>query len=362
MTGPSLGRPGEADRISRIAAEWVLRQEREPLSAWEQWRFERWLAADPVHARAYEGALWALSAPARHANSPLLMAERRAALGLRASRRHAALRWGGGALALAASLAALWLWTPALHDLSVFGAPAQWGASPSPGPDRTHAVYTTSVGERAAIALPDGSIATLDTDSRLRLAYGKDARAVYLLRGQALFAVAKASRPFHVYAGNQRITALGTKFNVRLDGSKVKVALVEGIVQVRALPPSQEDLPPAPAPAKEVLMAAGEMLEAAPASPLVVRPTETTAATSWTTGFLQFRDVPLADAVAEINRYTTRPIAIADPTIGSYRVSGVFRSSDPERFARAMADIFALEAIQSPNSGPILRPLNKFAK
>jgi transmembrane sensor len=43
-------------------------------------------------------------------------------------------------------------------------------------------------------------------------------REVRLLKGQALFKVAKdPGRPFDVLAADERITALGTMFDVRLD-------------------------------------------------------------------------------------------------------------------------------------------------
>jgi len=82
----------------------------------------------------------------------------------------------------------------------------------------THGQYATRIGERSTIRLADGSVVTLDTASRVSLDLTTANREVHLLGGQANFEVAKdKARPFVVYAGDRRITAVGTAFDVRLD-------------------------------------------------------------------------------------------------------------------------------------------------
>jgi len=70
---------------------------------------------------------------------------------------------------------------------------------------------------------------------------------------------------------------------------------------------------------------------------------------------LTFNDTRLSDAVAEVNRYTIRPIAIADGTIGNYRISGVFRSNDPENFSQAVAQVLPVTVTHAPDGAPTLR-------
>src|SRR3546814_13413031 len=53
----------------------------------------------------------------------------------------------------------------------------------------------------------------------------------------------------------------------------------------------------------------------------------------WREGFVEFADATLAEAAAEMNRYSGKQIVIGDPAIGRLRVSGVFRTGNPERFA-----------------------------
>ena len=160
-----------------------------------------------------------------------------------------------------------------------------------------------------------------------------------LVRGQALFEVAhRKARPFQVYAGDRVITAMGTVFDVRLEGDEVKVALVEGRVRVR---PSAR--PAATTPAAQVVLAPGELLEARPALPMHVQNVDVTRETSWRSGVLVFDETPLAEAVAELNRYSTERLVIRDPDLGAFHVTGVFKTGDINRFARTVEEILPVD-------------------
>src|SRR5690606_18195659 len=87
--------------------------------------------------------------------------------------------------------------------------------------------------ERLAVPLDDGSLLTLNTDTRAVVRYRDGIRGVTLQKGQALFEVAKdPSRPFVVTAGQRTVTALGTAFDVRLSESRFEVTMLEGRVVV----------------------------------------------------------------------------------------------------------------------------------
>jgi transmembrane sensor len=339
--------PWQPDAVQESAAAWVLRQDQGDLSEAEQRRFAQWLAEDDRHADAYDDAVWALSVTARHAGDSALIELRRTALQARGSRKRL-WGWAGAVGAAAAAVVATMIWTAApQHTLTPTAQPPSLASNAG---DPAARRYRTGIGERAAIDLPDGSVATLDTDSQIRVAYSTGERAVHLLRGQALFEVAHGqSRPFRVYAQGQEITAIGTVFNVRLEGDRVRIAMVEGVVKVRAA--SRAGAAPG-APRREITLTAGDGAVAAPAAPLEVKPVEPRDVTAWRGGQLVFNDVPLAEAVAEINRYTTRPIALADATVGAYRVSGVFKANDPEAFARAATEVLPVRITQE-RDGPM---------
>ena len=88
---------------------------------------------------------------------------------------------------------------------------------------------------------------------------------------------------------------------------------------------------------------------------MIVRTADSGRAVSWKDGVVVFDDQPLAEAVAELNRYTNRQVTLAEPSIGAYRVSGVFRTGDPERFAEAMAEVFPLDVEHRPDGSAELK-------
>lgn len=65
---------------------------------------------------------------------------------------------------------------------------------------------------------------------------------------------------------------------------------------------------------------------------------------SWRSGYLTFRDVPLADAIAEFNRYNERKIVIQDPAVAAIRFSGKVRPTSFEGFVRLLEDAFSIRA------------------
>jgi len=349
MNERALYRPGFPEPVSEAAAAWVLLQEEGPLSDDDERRRAAWIAEDPAHFVAYENALWALDAVARNAGEPEILSLRKAALEARGSQRRV-WRWTASLGLVAAAVAGVFLFSPSANKLPGLGIATRIASGPA---DPAHGSYRTAIGERSVITLPDGSILTLDTDSQVRIDYSSRERGVHLLKGQALFEVAKGKpMPFQVYAHDQRITAIGTVFNVRLDGDEVRVAMVEGVVKVRR---SVSDNPSLTSTFDDVTLSAGEELRAEPAQPILVKAADVQQVASWKGGVLIFNDTRLSDAVAEINRYTTRPIAIADGAVGSYRVSGVFKSNDPEHFSQAMAEVLPIMVTHAPDGAPTLR-------
>lgn len=348
MSRTSLRGPLKRPTAHHAAASWALRLEHGDLSDAKRAELERWLVSDESNARALNDANWALDAVAGYAGSPELMELRERALAARGERGSRRWTWIGAGGAVAASLiAALILISP---------GPLRQIATGGQQPAVTD--YRTAVGQRAAIALPDGSVATLDTDSALEVAYGDTERAVHLTSGQALFEVAKAPRKFVVYAKGQRITAVGTVFNVRIEGERVKVALIEGVVRVKS-PVKHSETSAGPMPEKDLTLAAGELLTAAPAQPLKVQSANVEDLSSWKRGLLVFNDIRLADAVEEVNRYNEEKLRIADVALADLRLSGVFKSNDPRRFAEAMVDLFPIEAATAGDGTHLLKPANR---
>lgn len=193
--------------------------------------------------------------------------------------------------------------------------------------------YTTGTGEQKVVQLADGSQVRLDTQTQLRVSFTGQVRHIELSRGQAFFTVTHdASRPFLVESAGTRVRAIGTRFDVRRDRDQVRVFLVQGVVEVGKSGASQ-----VPA----VRLQAGEEL-AAGANGHAKRTTDIAAATSWTQGRIVFHNTPLSQAVAEVNRYSSRKLELEPGPIATAQVSGVFDTGDTEGFLSAVKDLHGL--------------------
>ena len=332
MIRPRL-QPPPADPDT-AAAWWSARRRLGFASARDEEAFAEWLA-DPVNGMAWEATEGPLEAVGAWAALPEVRALRESALAAGPSRSRTIWGWAAGG-AIAASLAAgIMLYAP--------GAPV---SQPVPATQVASSVerYTTSVGERRTIRLADNSRIQLNTGSVAEVAYSPARRDVRLLAGQALFRVAHdPSRPFTVVAGDRRIIATGTAFDVRINESgTVTVTLIEGHVRVEPLRRDGQDrIVPATAIAT---LDPGERLASTPSGTVYVAAADVERQTSWTRGQIIFRDDRMTDAIAEVNRYSTNRLIVTDPRVANLRVSGAFVSGSTENFVAAVTAFFPVEA------------------
>lgn len=244
-------------------------------------------------------------------------------------------------------------WALAASIVAVLTAALVWQLS------HTETSYRTPVGGNASIPMEDGSRVTLNTDSEVRLAVTDTERNVHLERGEAYFEVARdPDRPFVVDAGRQRIVAVGTAFSVRRDGEDVRVVVTDGRVRIEeGEGGSAPDTGPASAGDKPqtFLLEAGAVARADGAGVLVQEKSlaEVQEALSWRSGMVVFRNVDLAEAVAEFNRYNERKIRIEDPEIAGIRLSGKFRPGNFNSFVHLLEDGFPIE-VQQRSDGIVL--------
>ncbi|MEM1412017.1 MAG: FecR domain-containing protein [Pseudomonadota bacterium] len=287
---------GKDAAIDSAAQEWfVLMQTGEP-TAEDRQAFTRWRDTDPRHRAAFEEleAVWLAAASLRSAfDSPSPQSQRGPALPKpdapprRTSHRSLAhnvsrkVPWRG----LAATFAAM-------AAFAVFAGPSV--------ALRMHADHLTRAGEQAQIALPDGSQAWLNTDTAVAVNFSNDVRRITLLKGEAQFDVATdPQRPFTVEADLGSATAVGTIFTVREFEGASEITVVEGIVTVEAFAPSlEQDGGDASTltEAERVRIHSGGGLS----------PVETVtlaSANAWREGYIAFQNLPVDEALAELDRY-----------------------------------------------------------
>jgi transmembrane sensor len=203
--------------------------------------------------------------------------------------------------------------------------------------------YATTIGGHEVVPLPDGSRIELNTDTRVRTSFTADTRSVWLERGEAYFDVARdPSRPFVVYAGNRRVTVLGTKFSLRLDpdANRVQLAVAEGRVQFDAIRVSE--------PAAPMIAIGGETVIAEGASLRVASRSVGSVATdlSWRQGLLTFDQTTLAAAAEEFNRYNRKRLVV-EPAAAEIRIGGSFEAANVDGFVRLLHDSFGLNVAES---------------
>ncbi|WP_110968858.1 FecR family protein [Pseudomonas huaxiensis] len=173
--------------------------------------------------------------------------------------------------------------------------------------------YRTARGEQQRITLADGSRILLDVDSAVDVTLHDDRREIVLRKGEALFEVAHdPQRPFRVAAGDLSATALGTVYAVRKQDNGIQVTVAQGRVAV------QGD-------AAAVTLAAGEQVTWQGGALLAKQPVDTAKALAWQHGRLVFEMTPLADVLAELQRYRPGYLLIGDDNLRGLRVSGTFR-------------------------------------
>lgn len=292
----------ERQSILDQAAEWHMRRDAGELSATEARQLQRWLAADARHREALAEieATWSLMGKV---DRSAIEAPSRSAAASPPPRRRPAL----AAAALAASL--------------VFGLAFLLDI-----PTRLRADAYTSTGETRLVRLDDGSTVMLDTASAIAVAYGRDARRIRLLRGEAVFTVApEPGRPFLVEARQGESRALGTAFAVRDDADGATVTVLESKVGV-ALPEAQ----------KEVRLEPGQQVSYTSLGLGPVEQVDADLETAWRRGKLIFVDKPLGNVVDALNRYHRGRIQITDAAIRDRPVSGVFEIGDPLRVLDAL--------------------------
>jgi transmembrane sensor len=230
--------------------------------------------------------------------------------------------------------------------------------------------FATEIGEQRTITLMDGSLVQLNTQSNVRLRLTEKTREIRLLSGEALFKVHHdRARPFLVETSGATIRVVGTQFNVYAAPGATKVAVLEGKVSVsaensdsRVLPPKQGGGAELPSGATETARdfrassSAGVPSASAPATFFLVageeaeigddgqidrrRVPDVANLAAWVQRRLVFKQEPLANVVAEFNRYKRQRFRVDDPALAARKYSGVFDVDDP----KSLEDLLAAES------------------
>ncbi|WP_129777551.1 FecR family protein [Peristeroidobacter soli] len=216
--------------------------------------------------------------------------------------------------------------------------------------------YSTGVGEQRTIKLEDGSTIALNTDTAVRVELTEHMRRVSLLRGEALFNVAKdPARPFRVLSDGAIAQAIGTSFVVRRNDGDTVVTVIEGQVAV-----ARFDQPSiaasAEVPAQALRLSAGVRADIVAADIQTSAVANIAAVTSWKSGRLIFDGQALSEVVAEFNRYNRTQIVLRDSQLSAEQLSGVFDADKPQALVRFLERANVIESARIEDDRIILTP------
>jgi len=312
-----LPRPTESrgESIAKQAQAWHVRLKDPSATDLDRRDFEAWRGKSAAHAAAYDQSerMWHLLAGPAQA----LRADRLQRVPVSRPRaRHFALAL---AMCFALVMVAVLLVDPGRID-------------------RLRADYANAPGGPRTFSLREGSTITLDGDAAINVSLTRDARNVELLRGRAWFDVSPdANRPFLVAAGPGKVRVLGTAFTVDRLPDETRVVVERGRVSVSS-DGSRES----------ATLLAGEQARLAEAVAPTVDTARADAVFAWRSGWLVFEQEPLMHVVNAIEHQGGGRVIVMRPAVGNRRISGIFRSNDPDAVLAAVESGLDLQIVRIP--------------
>jgi transmembrane sensor len=156
--------------------------------------------------------------------------------------------------------------------------------------------------------------------------------------GEALFLVAKdADRPFVVDVPNGSARALGTTFNVHRGPDGTTVTVLEG--RVRVSPPNWRPG------ASAVLNEGAQVTASLDGAVGRIKEVDAQQVASWHSGRMVFVDRTLRSVVADLNRYSSKPVTLAATEAADLRVSGNIKLDRIETWLQALAPAFGIDLL-----------------
>lgn len=205
------------------------------------------------------------------------------------------------------------------------------------------------------ISLPDGSVVTLNSNSKLTFPrlFSGNTREVSIT-GEAFFEVKPdASRAFVITAGNAQIKVLGTSFNVCAypEEATVDVVVESGKVQVTYVAKAQTT-------ANNLILSPGEKGTVSNKDFTLEKSVNADRNISaWRTRQFVFEETPLSDVVAALEKVYFANIQIIDPAINGLVLSASFNDQPVDFILDVIRLTFNLE-LTSMNGQYYLTSIN----
>ena len=243
----------------------------------------------------------------------------------------------------------LFPWLPAAAAIALLAALGWWRyGTGNTAFDKDTILYATGSGETKDISLPDGSAVVLNVNSFLTVpaAFRDASERGVELSGEAYFDIRHdPSRPFRITAGDAMVEVLGTAFNLRSYPAEgfTEVEVQEGVVRLSGLQGGQA-----------VDLAAGLRGAVRPGQPISRQPAPGLNAQSWRTQRLAFRDTPLNEALACLERHFNVELKLSNSGLADCGITMEFEDFTLPEVFKAFELIFNVQ-VQEMNDTYLLK-------
>ena len=324
------------------ASEWLVRLRNEPdsdeqLAGWLHWRDQ-----DSANAEAFRRVqtLWGLFDEAYPTSSEI-----------NALLRASGHRWReagsrGSAIGRLTSLlvgGSRPRWAIAMACACVMGVAAFWGLRIT---EKAVSLAASAGTAHRTVTLPDGSFVDLGPKTTVMVDFRRGQRRLQLYPGEAYFTVrSDKKRPFVVRAGSLDVTAVGTAFDVKHELDRVTVTVQDGVVAVEAEGPERTQMSKA-----TWRVASGyQLVYFTATAAATLSSVDATATIAWREGRLEYVNAPLAAVVADINRYSNRPVVLRDSSVAGLTFTGTVFTDSIDGWLESLPAALPVRVIREPS-------------
>lgn len=196
--------------------------------------------------------------------------------------------------------------------------------------------YRTATGEQRQIVLADGTQLQMNTQTRINLrSAAAGSEALELLAGEAEIRTGgKGTGMVSVRAADGEVCGAGS-FNIRHTDQDVCVSCLRGEVAVARG-------------SRRVTLQAGEQLTYGPQGFGHRQAVDAGAVSGWRQGMLVFRQVPLVQVVAEVNRYRPGKLILNSDALGRNTVQASFALDRLDDVVALIRDVYGARVTRLP--------------
>ncbi|SOD54312.1 FecR family protein [Pseudoxanthomonas wuyuanensis] len=197
------------------------------------------------------------------------------------------------------------------------------------------------------VPLADGSTLTLNTESKVKVYDERGRLRVKVVRGEVFIEAAAGDEPLMIEIDGRHLDAHAAAFVVRkLDDQPAQVVVQDGNVEIPGGNAATNLTP------NTRLLVQGKPGEVAT---VPLSADDLRRELAWREGKIAFQGETLADAARSFSRYSDTRLIIADTKLANEPVAGLFATSNPAGFARAVAAAFDAQVRQQDNEVIISR-------